>query len=409
MMITEPEMSSSPQYRGLCGVLASLDLTQPESIVVIKPEIKALLDSFSELDWDLFVHMAKAEGVAPLTHFTLSRSTYKAPEAVSQKLSLEYYKSAAFNQMILEEMGKVVQTLTEANVSVGVLKGAALAITIYPDPALRPMTDLDLLVKIEDFEKAKGLILSMGYHETIPEITKGFNRFAGYHSQLNKSDNPSIKIELHWSLVAGENDVRSPSAGWFWQNIYWGGCPVHYGISIAKLQMLSKEALLLYLAGHLILQHGKAASRIIWFYDIALIIKSWKSELNWYILFEEADKLGYLPVLRFVIEKINTEFEVDFPINEIPKGKFISNYRTEFLVNLLWKGKSGRLINALSRLIATRGWKKLYLLIGYFFPDVNYMQWRYRFQNRWQVIYYYPLRWIQMFIKGMRTIVEHWV
>jgi hypothetical protein len=406
-MYTDLE-NSPPQYRAICGILACLDLTQPDSPVTIKPETQALLDGFSEADWDLFARMAKAEGVAPLMYHAITRSAFQAPEATRLKLQTAYYETAAFNQVILTEMERVAQALNDAGIPVIVLKGAALAWTVYPDPALRPMNDLDLLVKTEDLERAKELVLSLGYHEPIPEMARGFNRMAGYHNQLNKNDNHSIKVELHWSLVAGENDARSPNSKWFWSNLSWIENPKKSNSSTSKFQTLSIEAHLLYLTGHLILQHGKAASRIIWFYDILEFIQYWEKVINWQYLINEADRMGYIPVLRFALQKINSDFKMDLPVGLIPKGKKIANHTNELLVNLLWKGDSGRLINALSQLIAMKGWKKFQLLMGYFFPDATYMQWRYHYRYRWQRILYYPVRWYEIVIKGMRTLAERW-
>ncbi|MBN1537855.1 MAG: nucleotidyltransferase family protein, partial [Anaerolineales bacterium] len=239
-------------------------MTQPDAPVIIKPETAALMDAFSEADWELFARMAKAEGVAPLMHFAFSRSSYALPEAIRLKLQMAYYETAAFNQMILTEMGRVVQALNEADIPVIVLKGAVLATTIYPDPALRPMSDLDLLVKTEDLERAKELILSLGYYEPIPEMAKGFNRMIGHEYKLHKLAQPKISVELHWSVISGDYDRRTPSLDLLWKNRKTIISQNENSNHLIEIFSLSPEYLLCYLIGHLIIQHGKSTGRLVW-------------------------------------------------------------------------------------------------------------------------------------------------
>ena len=57
-----------------------------------------------------------------------------------------YYHSLALNTLLLRELGQVQTALTGAGLRCLVLKGAALEATIYPEPGLRPMVDVDLLI-----------------------------------------------------------------------------------------------------------------------------------------------------------------------------------------------------------------------------------------------------------------------
>ncbi len=61
------------------------------------------------------------------------------------RLKKEYQWSLARNMILFDELNRVLKAFNEAGIEVIVLKGAALAQTVYPDIALRPMgekTDL---------------------------------------------------------------------------------------------------------------------------------------------------------------------------------------------------------------------------------------------------------------------------
>ncbi len=105
--------------------------------------------AYTPQEWALFARMAEAEGVAPLIHYTFQGAGYPAgiPDETRQSLALAYYSTAAHNALLFRELERILAALAAgAEIPVIVLKGAALAQTVYPDPALRPMGDLDLLV-----------------------------------------------------------------------------------------------------------------------------------------------------------------------------------------------------------------------------------------------------------------------
>jgi hypothetical protein len=395
--------NSPPQYRAICGILSCLDLTHPDAPVAIKPETQVLLDGFSEADWDLFFRMAKAEGVAPLMYHAMTRSAFRAPEATRLKLQSVYYETAAFNQVLLTEMERVVQALNDAGIPVIVLKGAALAWTVYPDPALRPMNDLDLLVKTEDLERAKELIFSLGYHEPIPEMARGINRMTGHAYYLVKNNREGMIIELHWNLVSGDYDSRTPSIDWVWNNkLLLESNHSKNNIPI-DVSTLLPELLLIYLIGHLVLQHGKSTSRLIWLYEIYFLFISLDKEINWEQFTKEIESFGWLPALQFSNKLIIDHFAKTLPEEMIFEISKYSDGNEDPTIHIIWEGKQDNRNIYYANLLTTQGMKRIRLLMANFFPDEKYMRWRYRYNRRWQGFYFYPYRWWSMIARKSRN------
>ena len=60
-------------------------------------------------------------------------------------------------------LADLLDACASANLNLIVLKGAALAETVYPRPSLRPYGDLDVLVRVSDTSRAKALLETLGY------------------------------------------------------------------------------------------------------------------------------------------------------------------------------------------------------------------------------------------------------
>jgi hypothetical protein len=98
-----------------------------------------------------------------------------------------------FRRRQLAALLELTQALEEAGCAPVVLKGAPLAQRLYGDPLLRPTSDLDLYVALEQRERSLGILRSHGWRhrEGAPPWEEVFERSDGpYH----------LHLELHYSL-----------------------------------------------------------------------------------------------------------------------------------------------------------------------------------------------------------------
>jgi hypothetical protein len=86
-------------------------------------------------------------------------------------------------------------------IEVVVLKGPSVAHTAYPDPALRPFRDLDLLVRTSDWRRACALLAGMGWPRGLPEPRPGFDERFGKGAVYLTEDGQ--EIDLHRTLTLG--------------------------------------------------------------------------------------------------------------------------------------------------------------------------------------------------------------
>ena len=117
-----------------------------------------------------------------------------------------YYANAARNILLYAELGRVLKALGSEGIEVVVLKGAALAETIYPSIAHRPMGDVDLLVRPQHLERAQRTLEVVGYR-FVPEPEGQFKpfdtRFTG-EMAFCQEEGIGALIELHWEIIIPE-------------------------------------------------------------------------------------------------------------------------------------------------------------------------------------------------------------
>jgi len=157
------------------------------------------------LDWQGLVKQAHTLGLAPLLYKKLDSVPWLAaiPEEPLRVLRDAYFTSAARNIILQSELEAIADRLAQAGIRVMVLKGAALANSLYGNIALRPMSDLDLLVRPDDVKRAIDILENFDYVLVGTEADR-LDPFApSFTGELVFSKDSPVRatVELHWQLI----------------------------------------------------------------------------------------------------------------------------------------------------------------------------------------------------------------
>jgi hypothetical protein len=121
------------------------------------------------------------------------------------RLERAYLESAARSLLLRSALEAVLGALAAASVPAMPLKGAALAGRIYPDPALREMTDLDVLVPAGTLDAANAALAGVGYRSAYPATSPwgrpAWMRAHHHHDPPLVDRGGRISVELHHHLV----------------------------------------------------------------------------------------------------------------------------------------------------------------------------------------------------------------
>jgi hypothetical protein len=147
------------------------------------------------------------------------------PPDVEQELRVMYACSALRSRALQAQLCTVLCALRERGIPVIVLKGAYLAEAVYDDGALRPMSDLDLLVPVEALSATEQLLVELGYGP-VPRPDVEATR-AWCHHLVPFRKQGAASVEIHWTIERPGSPFRIDVGG-FWERAsrrsrgHWG-------------------------------------------------------------------------------------------------------------------------------------------------------------------------------------------
>ena len=151
-----------------------------------------------------------------------------------------------------------VRPLTDAGLEPVVFKGPAVAAR-YPDPGLRPMDDIDLLLPQADHRRALDALGHAGWHVARPG-GRATNATVLTHREV-----PSFFLEVHYALESASHRVTALDPGTLWAMRQPLEC---MGTSAFGLPPAEE---LVVLAAHAGGPHHRFV-RLVWMADLAMIV-----------------------------------------------------------------------------------------------------------------------------------------
>jgi len=297
------------------------------------------LKKLSPADWESLVDWAFHFKVRGLLYREIKSRNFPnelIPIDVRNRLREAYRDLATKNTSLFFDAFKVLTSLADNQLPVIALKGLALAKNIYGDIALRPMSDMDLLVKEEDLVRAGRILLTLGYQQYFPawESTgKVFNHLPPF---TNKS---GTVIELHWNIVTPDIPIKV-DIDRLWERT----CFIE--VDNLEVRVFSPEDLFLHLCVHAC-YHLETGLDLIPLYDIAGLIKVSREKIDWQIIMERAIQWGgqrcvYLILL--LVRELLGAAPPDKIMSEIKPDDYQSVFFDEALEQILDVSPPGQLI-----------------------------------------------------------------
>ncbi|MDP8236991.1 MAG: nucleotidyltransferase family protein [Candidatus Erginobacter occultus] len=215
------------------------------------------------VNWEDLHARVKRHRLGPLFSRKLP-GTLPIPNWIREEWEEEYQRQLARAVLSGDCLREVLNLFARRGIETIVLKGGHLAETHYPHPALRPADDLDLLIRPGDGREAAKLLVKSGF--LIQEKTTTAEKYL--------SPATGIFLELHTNLQTPQR--RNPAFAIRIEDFRDESTPAR--ITGQETRVLSPEINLLYLAAHL---SHHSFSRLIWFYDLFLLIKQSPREIDW--------------------------------------------------------------------------------------------------------------------------------
>lgn len=250
------------------------------------PPTQAVRECFSApaFDWEAFLAVVSANRLGPLVH-ERARAWDLFPARARAVLQEAALRSAWDASWQLDALAEIAGAFRAAGLPLVLLKGAALLLTTYAKPALRPMADLDLLVRPRDLPRAREILLEMGYSVLYPVR---YPDLFQHELDFLREKPFRVGLDLHTNLFPMPHAMDGAQMEWFWRNTV----AAQKG-SVAGL-VFRPEAQLLHLCGHTWLGHhgGDLVNQL----DAHEVIR--QNSLDWDLLLEKARAFGLLIPLQ---------------------------------------------------------------------------------------------------------------
>lgn len=166
-------------------------------------DFSAIFTGLTEADWAELVAMAVDKRVTPLLDRAIQRGAAadSVPPASAAIIAdqMRLHTMSAFGHMIA--LTKAVEFLETIGITPIALKGARLAFVDYPEPKLRPLRDLDLLVPADVAERAQKAMVDSGIYE-VADWAEHYGIEFGHQLPELLDTHRGISFEIHHRLNA---------------------------------------------------------------------------------------------------------------------------------------------------------------------------------------------------------------
>lgn len=294
------KLNHRPNLR-LSGRAKDTQVDWPSLLVTARPNTQA---DWEQVDLVAVTKQAIHHQLGPLLHYRLRAAQVSAPP--EQDRQLQALARVATVQSLRREhtLRTVLHAFAQAGIRPVIVKGAALAYTVYPTPTCRSMGDFDLWVPQDVMSKACATLESIGYQQQDKEHRPpALQARRDGEIQFRQLGGEPQLIELHWGIFAGEwlyRVSRVDRAG-IWQRLQASeilGCPVY---------LLAPEDALIHLAIHLAINHQMSLHTLRSLVDIGLLAQQ---GINWSVVAERARTWRLYNAVAFVMESWDRLFHL---------------------------------------------------------------------------------------------------
>jgi len=292
------------------------------------------------------------------------------PAGFTNNLRTAYRNHATLNASLFFDVLKVLKSLADQQLPVIALKGLALAKSIYGDIALRPMSDIDLLLKEKDLVSAGRILLGLGYQQSFPDWESSVK---AYHHLPPFTNKNGAMIELHWNIVTPDSPIKVDLDG-LWERARF--------IKVDDVEVLafSPEDLFLHLCVHAGF-HLQTGLDLIPFCDLAGLIKTSAVKIDWQMVVDRAALWGGQKCVYLMLLLVRELLAVALPdelMTDLKPGDYQPAFLAEALAQIFDEKPSGwifrRRVGKLSKITKAKGISgKVAALANGVFPSREYL------------------------------------
>lgn len=151
-------------------------------------------------DWPRLLQLASDENaLIALLGWLRHVAPFDVPADVERHLVILALDRSFRMRRLQERLGEAIHALNSIGIEPLLLKGAALAYTVYGSFAERPMRDIDLLVRVDRVNDARAIMLELGW--VLDAELPGDKSYSAHHHLPPLRDVSGQRLEIHRALL----------------------------------------------------------------------------------------------------------------------------------------------------------------------------------------------------------------
>ena len=218
-------------------------------------------------------------------------------------------------------------------------------------------------------------------------------RRIGFNFHLWQKKEPKVKVELHWGLVGGQDTWYHPAIEWFWDQTE------SFDARLSILA-LTPTANTLYLAAHIWVQHGLSQAKLLWFYDLHLIISKYHKSIVWEELIDQSRNFQWEVALNETFTYVTKQFSTPVPEEFFKEIRASHDEKRSTFYARKAKQNNSRMDRYIARLSSMGITSSVIWGFAKIFPNPKYIKWHYKPYPEWTWLLYYPYRWFELIFKS---------
>lgn len=271
--------------------------------------------------------------------------------------------ASAIRSLRDRELRRVLDVLAAAGVPCLLIKGAALAHTLYRQPHARRRSDADLLVRAEDADRVTGLLEAHGY----ARATEVSGDYVTSQVHLDRPDcaDHRYALDVHWRIVNAHAFADAIGFDEFEASrIPVSGLGAHawtlctpYALALACIHRVA---------------HHRNSDHLLWLWDVHLLASALRDAESG-VFVELASRSATRAVCAHTLDAAATRFRTPAAVPLIDRVRPRPGDAKEASARFLGPGLSQA--DILRSDLASLGWRRgVSLLCEHLFPPATYMR-----------------------------------
>ena len=292
--------------------------------------------------WDELPEQAELHGMGPLLWHHLKNAKLSLPLETQRIISGLYLRHRMWNEANAQTLLEIISLLDKDGIRAILLKGVGLAYEYYPDPALRPSSDIDLLLKQDEILPALELLKSAGYRINTPQTWTSdlLPREIKIHPPI--TNGLVVPIELHhydprhWAARDYKQDdefecFKKPS-----RLISMANSQVYVPAAMDTLEFLYRH-----FRRHSLLATVEKPIQLKWVADIISVVEHHSPEMDWQAVKDSNPALVRYLEIFYSFSPLPDHLRDRIPVRQTPVPSGVSQYLKGWPQYKLgaWKGR----------------------------------------------------------------------